>query len=124
MILLFAFVIWLGPSAILLYRRHFWKGAIVTVFSVITLFAFSVWLGRAATPYLPANFNPHDGSMYREIIQKHIIPDHPGTFYTYQVILGGLWIYSVVAAILCLMNRHKGAADLPGESTADKESEE
>ena len=95
----------LGPGVGQLYNKEFKKGFILIGVSIGLLIAFSYWLSQAAMIYLPSDINTVDRAMLRSIIQTHIVADHPGTFYTYELLLGGLWIYGIVDAYLGGMRR-------------------
>ena len=103
----------LGPGVGQLYNKEFRKGFILIGLSVGLLLAFSVWLSRAALGYLPSDINTVDRAMLRGIIQTHIVADHPGTFYTYEILLAGLWIYGIVDAYLGGMKRRAAKAGSP-----------
>jgi hypothetical protein len=95
----------LGPGIGQLYNREFKKGAFLLVVSMGLLIAFSVWFGRAAMVYLPTDITRVDSAVLKNIIQTHIIPEHTGTFYAYQLLLGGMWIYGIVDAYIGGMRR-------------------
>ena len=103
----------LGPGVGQLYNKEFKKGFILIGLSVGLLLAFSVWLSRAALGYLPSDINTVDRAMLRTIIQTHIVADHPGTFYTYEILLAGLWIYGIVDAYLGGLKRRAAKAGPP-----------
>ena len=105
----------LGPGVGQLYNREFKKGFMLIALSVILLVAFSAWLARAAMAYLPHDINTVDRALLRTIIQTHIVGDHPVTFYTYELLLGALWLYGIVDAYL-------GAVDYERAITAYKTS--
>lgn len=106
----------LGPGVGQLYNKEFKKGIILIVASVGLLLAFSVWLSRAALVYLPADINSVDRGMLRNIIQTHIVTDHAVTFYTYEVLLAGLWVYGIIDAYLGGVRR-RGAKEASGASS-------
>ena len=95
----------LGPGVGQLYNKEFKKGFIMIGVSIALLFAFSAWLTKAATVYLPSDINTVDRNVLRSIIQDHIIKEHTGTFYTYEVLLAGIWVYGVIDAYLGGMRR-------------------
>ena len=95
----------LGPGVGQLYNKELKKGFILIGVSIALLLAFSVWLSRAALPYLPADMAAIDRDVLRNIIQVHIVADHPATFYTYEALLAGLWVYGIVDAYLGGMRR-------------------
>ena len=103
----------LGPGVGQLYNKEFKKGFILIGVSVGLLLAFSIWLSRAALGYLPSDINTVDRAMLRGIIQTHIVADHPVTFYTYEILLAGLWIYGIVDAYLGGMKRRVAKAGPP-----------
>jgi hypothetical protein len=90
----------LGPGVGQLYNKEFKKGFVLIGLSVVLLLAFSVWLSRAALGYLPSDISTVDRAVLRNIIQTHIVADHPVTFYIYEVLLALLWIYGIVDAYL------------------------
>ncbi len=90
----------LGPGTGQLYNKEFKKGFLLGGLSLGLLGAFSVWLTRAAMIYLPTNPATVDPAVLREIIQTHIIKEHTVTFYTYEALLGLLWLYGVIDAYL------------------------
>jgi len=95
----------LGPGVGQLYNKEFKKGFIMIGVSIGLLLAFSIWLSRAAFVYLPSDINTVDRNVLRDIIQKHIITDHLVTFYTYEILLGAIWVYGVIDAYLGGMRR-------------------
>jgi TM2 domain-containing membrane protein YozV len=95
----------LGPGVGQLYNRQFKKGAFLIVISLGLLIAFSIWLSKAALTYLPTDISTVDRTVLRNIIQTHIIPEHSVTFYTYEILLGGLWIYGIIDAYIGGMRR-------------------
>ena len=101
----------LGPGVGQLYNKEFKKGFSLIALSVGLLLAFSIWLSRAALAYLPNDISTVDRTMLRDIIQTHIVADHPVTFYTYEILLAGLWIYGIVDAYLGGMKRRAALAD-------------
>lgn len=106
----------LGPGVAQLYNREFKKGFVLIAASVGVLLAFSVWLSRAAMGYLPVDISAVDRNLLRNIIQTHIVADHPGTFYTYELILAGLWVYGIVDAYIGGMRRRTTKAVPPRSS--------
>ena len=100
----------LGPGVGQLYNKEFKKGFILIGLSVGLLIAFSVWLSKAALAYLPGDISTVDRAMLQGIIQTHIVADHPGTFYTYEILLAALWIYGIVDAYLGGMKRRNAKA--------------
>jgi hypothetical protein len=90
----------LGPGVGQLFNREFKKGSLLILASLGILMAFSIWLSRAALVYLPADINSVDRNMLRQIIEGHIVKDHTFTFYTYEAMLGILWVYGVIDAYL------------------------
>src|SRR5438105_2156060 len=109
----------LGPGVGQLYNKEFRKGFILIVLSVGLLLAFSVWLSRAAMGYLPSDINTIDRAMLRNIIQTHIVADHPATFYTYEILLAGLWVYGIVDAYLGGMGAGRQGLLLPTRLKSD-----
>jgi hypothetical protein len=95
----------LGPGVGQLYNKEFKKGFAMIAISLALLFAFSVWLTKAATVYLPSDINTVDHTVLRGIIQDHIVKEHTGTFYTYEVLLAGIWVYGVIDAYIGGMRR-------------------
>jgi TM2 domain-containing membrane protein YozV len=95
----------LGPGVGQLYNKELRKGFILIALSVGLLLAFSIWLSRAAMVYLPTDVSTVDRALLRNIIQTHIVADHPGTFYTYEFLLAALWVYGIVDAYLGGMRR-------------------
>ena len=67
--------------------RTFHGNVASVLLSIGLLLAFSIWLSRAALGYLPSDISTVDRAMLRNIIQTHIVADHPGTFYTYEILL-------------------------------------
>lgn len=88
----------IGPGVGQLYNRQFKKGWILMGLSLLVLVAFSIWLSRAALPYLPSLVQKLEPKMLREVIQTHVVKEHPVSFYAYQLILAGLWAYGVADA--------------------------
>ena len=99
----------LGPGLGQLYNREHKKGWWLIGVSFIVFLAFSVWLSRAAFPYLPKDLDPQsiNRAVLRDIIQTHIVEEHTFTFYTYEVLLGLLWVYGVVDAYLGAIRRRE-----------------
>lgn len=108
----------LGPGFGQFYNKEYKKGVFLFGLGVVLLLAFSVWLSRAAMVYLPTDINTVDRNVLKGIINDHIVKDHTVTFYTYEVLLGGLWIYGIVDAYLGGMRRRKLATE-PSQSTGN-----
>lgn len=90
----------LGPGVGQLYNKEFRKGLILIGLSLVLLIAFSFWLSKAALAYLPPDITKVNPTMLRNIIQNHIVPEHSVTFYTYEALLAGLWLYGVIDAYI------------------------
>jgi TM2 domain-containing membrane protein YozV len=105
----------LGPGIGQLYNKEFKKGLFLIAISVGLLMAFSIWLSRAAYGYLPTDLNTVDRAVLRNIIQTHVVAEHPVTFYTYEVLLALLWLYGIIDAYIGGMRR-RPAAPAPSES--------
>ena len=108
----------LGPGMGQLYNREYRKAVILISLSVLFLFFFSLWLGRAAASYLPTDLATIDSAtlrpLLRNIIEEHVVREHTGTFYTYEALLGCLWLYGVVDAYLgAVRRRAQGAPSTP-----------
>ena len=103
----------IGPGVGQLTNREFKKGWILIGLSLLVLIAFSVWLSRAALPYLPSMLQKLDPATVRDAIQNHVVKDHPVLFYTYQVLLAGLWAFGVVDAFLGARRRQAKAPAVP-----------
>jgi hypothetical protein len=95
----------LGPGIGQLINKEYKKASILIVMSLVLLVAFSAWLTRAAMGYLPQDINTIDRAVLRNIIQTHIVADHPVTFYIYEALLGILWLYGIIDAYLGGMRR-------------------
>jgi TM2 domain-containing membrane protein YozV len=97
----------LGPGVGQLYNKEFKKGFILIGVSLGLLLAFSIWLSKAAIGYLPQDIETIDHALIRKIVQEHVVKNHTATFYTYQALLGGLWVYGIVDAYLGGVRRRK-----------------
>ncbi|OGR90158.1 MAG: hypothetical protein A2992_01365 [Elusimicrobia bacterium RIFCSPLOWO2_01_FULL_59_12] len=106
----------LGPGVGQLYNKQYKKGFILIGMSVGLLLAFSIWLSRASLGYLPPDINTINRDLLRDIIQKHIVKDHPVTFYAYEAFLGVLWAYGIVDAYLGGMRRRRRPDNSKGGS--------
>jgi hypothetical protein len=103
----------LGPGMGQLYNREFKKGFVLIAISLGLLVAFSIWLSRAAMVYLPSDINAVDREVLRSIIQDHIVKEHTGTFYTYEILLAAIWVYGVIDSYLGGMRRRSGTIVSP-----------
>jgi TM2 domain-containing membrane protein YozV len=108
----------LGPGVGQLYNKEFRKGFILIALSLGLLAAFSTWLSRAAMAYLPSDINTVTRGMLQNIIQTHIVGDHPGTFYTYEILLAALWVYGIVDAYRGGMRRRDAMTSSPRSSAS------
>src|SRR6266480_6319343 len=108
----------LGPGVGQLINKEYKKATLLIALSLMLLVAFSAWLTRAAMGYLPQDINTLDRAVLRNIIQTHIVADHPVTFYTYEVLLALLWIYGIVDAYQGGMRRRSGRARSTTSSTS------
>jgi TM2 domain-containing membrane protein YozV len=106
----------LGPGIGQLYNKEFKKGFFLIVISIGLLMAFSIWLSRAAMGYLPADISTIDRAVLRDIIQKHVVGENTFTFYTYQILLGLMWLYGIIDAYIGGMRR-RGAPPVPEEES-------
>src|SRR5690242_4788697 len=95
----------LGPGMGQLYNKEFKKGFILILISIGLLIAFSIWLTKAAMVYLPSDINSVDHNFLRGVIQDHIVKEHPVTFYTYEALLGIIWVYGIIDAYIGGMRR-------------------
>ncbi len=107
-----------GPGVGQLYNREFKKGLWLIGASFVLLIAFSAWLSRAAFPYLPTDVQSIDRELLRTIIQDHIVKEHTVTFYTYELLLGLIWVYGVVDAYLGGMRRRQSGS-VPESTTPE-----
>jgi hypothetical protein len=92
--------LFLGPGVGQLYNREYKKGSYLIGLSLFVVIAAVVWFQKAAQPYLPSELPTETEAvrkMFESIIQN-VIAGHGRTLLTYQYILLGVWVYSVVDA--------------------------
>lgn len=104
----------LGPGVGQLYNREYKKGAIFIATSMVVLMAALYWFGKAVMPYIPTDIAALDTVALAEIKKNaidNVIKAQGATFYTYQAILAGLWIYSAIDAYFGAVRRNKAKAE-------------
>lgn len=93
----------MGPGMGQIYNKEYKKGAYLIVVSLIVLLSAVYWLKNIIIPYLPADITTEDPTQLTLMIQNNAhkaTTDHAGIFLVYQLLLLGLWIYSVVDSYL------------------------
>src|SRR5947209_4432918 len=108
----------LGPGVGQFYNKELRKGMVLVVLSIGLLLAFSIWLSRAAFPYLPTDMATLDRNALKDIIQNHVVHDHPLTFYIYELLLAALWVYGIVDSFLGGMRRRASKMSPPPSSSS------
>lgn len=91
----------LGPGMGQIYNREYRKGAYLVIVSMVVLLAAIHWLKNLIVPYMPADFASEDPFVLAQRIQgsaQDALRANSGVVLGYQLILSGLWIYSVVDA--------------------------
>lgn len=93
----------MGPGMGQIYNKEYKKGAYLIVLSLIVLLSAVYWLKNMIIPYLPTDITTEDPTQLTQMIQQNAhkaTTEHAGVFMTYQLLLFGLWVYSVIDAYL------------------------
>ena len=93
----------MGPGMGQIYNKEYKKGAYLIVVSLVVLLSAVYWLKNIIIPYLPTDITTEDPTQLTLMIQNNAhkaTMDHAGIFLTYQLLLLGLWVYSIVDAYL------------------------
>jgi len=91
----------LGPGTGQLYNRQYKKGLYLVFLTLILLGAFTTWLTSVLSPFLPVDLATADPVEMRKTIETAlpaIIQKKGLIFYTYQLLLLAVWVYSIVDA--------------------------
>jgi len=91
----------LGPGMGQLYNRDYKKAVWLIVVSLIVFLAAMQWLRGVLTPFIPLDLATADPLALKPMIENgiHEVMKTKGhIFYAYQVLLLGLWLYSVIDA--------------------------
>jgi TM2 domain-containing membrane protein YozV len=100
--------LFVGPGVGQLYNRQYKKGTYLIVLSLLVLTGLIAWCFKAAKPYLPTDLATVDPAALQPMIgeaAKKIANSHAPTLFVYQLLLGVLWFYSVIDAIMVAMRR-------------------
>jgi hypothetical protein len=101
----------LGPGVGQLYNKEYKKGGYLIALSLFVVIAAVVWFQKAAQPYLPSEL-PADTDAVRKMFEsviQNVIAGHGRTLLTYQYILLGIWIYSVIDAYRGALHKRERA---------------
>jgi TM2 domain-containing membrane protein YozV len=106
-----ALSLFLGPGMGQLYNKEYKKGGYLIGVSLLVLGAALVWFSKALKLYL-TDVSAIDKDALQPMIQnavQHVMEGQGHTFMMYQVILCGLWAYSVIDAYLGAQKRQRAS---------------
>ncbi len=112
-VLPFALSALLGPGMGQIYNREYKKGLIHIGVSFFIFVAFLNRQTKLMFGHLPLTESSISAVALQDVLKLNSSDTHPLTYYTYGVLLMGVWVYSMLDAYLGGMRRRKAAAVTP-----------
>jgi hypothetical protein len=100
--------LFLGPGMGQLYNREFKKGAYLIGVSLVVVLSAAVWCFKASQPYLPVDLTTVDPGSLQTMLRNaatQVAASNGQTLMTYQVLVLGMWIYSIIDAAVVAMRK-------------------
>lgn len=100
----------LGPGLGQLYNKEVKKGVVLIVLSFAILIWAIVWFRGVLQPLLPTDLLLMEPEAMKTVVSRlveEVLQNNSRAFYGFQILLGILWIYSVIDAYYGAVRRSK-----------------